>query len=161
MSLILLFAGSALLALAPPGADAADDPPPSAPAPAKVHPLAKARELIANTRWPAAIDELRRVNARGDADWNNLMGFALRKQATPDLAGAEAHYDEALRLNPGHRGALEYSGELYLMKGDGARAEARLATLEQACGNCAELQDLKRAIVRYKAAGNRYVPGAY
>jgi Flp pilus assembly protein TadD len=155
----VLFAGSVLLALAPPAAHAADDPPPAAPA--KVHPLAKARELIANNRWPAAIEELRRINARGDADWNNLMGFALRKQSTPDLTGAEAHYDEALRLNPGHRGALEYSGELYLMKGDGARAEARLATLEKACGNCAEQQDLKRAIHRYKAAGNRYVPGVY
>jgi Flp pilus assembly protein TadD len=159
-SLALLFSAAALLAGAPPQAAAADDPPPSAPAKpgAKASPLAQAREHIAAKRWPAAIEELRRVNARGDADWNNLMGFALRKQATPDLAGAELHYDEALRLNPKHLGALEYSGELYLMKGDGARAEARLAALAAACGNCEEYQDLKRDLDRYKAAGNRYLP---
>lgn len=159
-SLAVLFAGSLLLAAAPLPLAAADDPPPSAPAkaPPAAEPLAKAREHIAAKRWPAALEELRRVNARGDASWNNLMGFALRKQTSPDLAGAQAHYDEALRLNPKHLGALEYSGELYLMKGDGARAEARLTELAAACGKCEEYQDLKRDLDRYKAAGNRYVP---
>lgn len=119
--------------------------------------LSAAREHIAGKRWQAAIDELKRVNARRDADWNNLMGYALRKQATPDLAGAQNHYDAALRIDPKHRGALEYSGELYLMKGELAKAEGRLQTLAQACNACEELEDLKEATARYKAAGNRYV----
>ncbi|MBC7939669.1 MAG: tetratricopeptide repeat protein, partial [Chitinophagaceae bacterium] len=109
---------------------------------------------IERRQWPAAIEELKRVNASGDADWNNLMGYALRKQATPDLDGAKAHYDAALRINPQHRGALEYSGELALMKGDLPTAEARLASLSQVCnGGCEELEDLKKAMERYKATG--------
>ncbi len=120
--------------------------------------LSAAREHIAGKRWQAAIDELKRVNARRDADWNNLMGYALRKQATPDLAGAESHYDAALRIDPKHLGALEYSGELYLMKGDLAKAEGRLQTLARACNACEELEDLKEATARFKSAGNRYLP---
>ena len=100
-------------------------PPPAArPAPAAVAPLAAAQAHLKAQRWAAAIDELRRVNASGDADWNNLMGYALRKQATPDLAGAQRHYDAALRLNANHQGALEYAGELALMKKDLPAAEA-------------------------------------
>jgi hypothetical protein len=57
------------------------------------------------------------------------MGYSLRKGATPDFAGAEKFYNEALRIDPKHRGALEYSGELYLRTGDLARAEQRLAAL--------------------------------
>lgn len=135
---------------------AADTPSP-APAPAAparlADPLAPARMHIQGQRWPAAIDELRRVNATGNADWNNLMGYALRKQATPDLDGAQRFYDAALRLEPQHRGALEYSGELALMKGDLATAEKRATTLAQACGSagCEELADLQKAIAAFKS----------
>jgi len=120
--------------------------------------LATARSHVKAKRWPDALAELKRLNDSGNADWNNLMGFALRKQATPDLAGAERHYDAALRIAPAHRGALEYSGELLLMKADLPRAEQRLATLARACASaCEEYADLKRAVDRYKAAGNKFV----
>lgn len=152
-----LYSCVALLAGAPMGVKAADEPPPSRPAAAAPSPLAGARAHLAAKRWAAAVDELKRVNATGDADWNNLMGYSLRKLATPDLAGAERHYNEALRIKPDHRGALEYSGELYLMKGELPKAEERLAALAKACGNCEELQDLKGATERYKKAG-KYVP---
>ena len=62
---------------------AADDAPPAPRAAAD--PLAGARGHIARERWPEAIAALRRVNAPDSADWNNLMGFSLRKQARPDL----------------------------------------------------------------------------
>ena len=100
-----------------PAARAADTSP--APAPAAqpaVSPLAAAQGHLKAQRWAAAVDELKRVNASGDADWNNLMGYALRKLAKPDLDGAQRHYDAALRINPNHQGALEYAGELALMK---------------------------------------------
>lgn len=114
--------------------------------------LAQARAQIAQKRWPAAIDELKRLNDTGNADWHNLMGYALRKQGTPDYASAERHYDEALRLNPQHRGALEYSGELYLLTNRLPLAEARLATLDKVCTlPCEEFTDLKQAIQRFKA----------
>jgi Flp pilus assembly protein TadD len=124
--------------------------------------LAAARAQIAAKQWPAAVAELRKVNDTASADWNNLMGYSLRKGSNPDLAGAEKHYNEALRINPQHRGALEYSGELYLMKGELATAEQRLAALDKVCRSaCTEYADLKKAVERYKAAGNRYVTSGY
>ena len=114
------------------------------------------RAQIAARNFPGAIDELKRLNDTGDADWNNLMGYSLRKAPTPDFAGAEKFYDEALRIDPRHRGALEYSGELYLQTGDLARAEQRLAALDKACTfGCSEYSDLKKAIAQYKANGGK------
>ncbi|MES2994112.1 MAG: tetratricopeptide repeat protein [Pseudomonadota bacterium] len=146
-------AAVALLALALfSGAHAADT------APAKADPLAPARTQIAKKNWSGAIDELKKVNETGSADWNNLMGYSLRKGSAPDVAAAEKFYDEALRLDPKHRGALEYSGELYLMTGKLAQAEERLAALDKVCRlPCEEYTDLKQAVAKYKANGNKYV----
>jgi tetratricopeptide (TPR) repeat protein len=120
--------------------------------------LAPARAQIAAKNWTGAIDELKRINATGSADWNNLMGYTHRKAKPPDYAAAEKFYDEALRLDPKHRGALEYSGELYLIKGNLAKAEQRLAALDKACFlPCEEFTDLKNAVAAFKAAGNKYV----
>jgi tetratricopeptide (TPR) repeat protein len=130
----------------------------SAPSNAKPDKLGPARALIADKKWAAALDELKNVNDTGSADWNNLMGFSLRKAVSPDLIAAERHYNEALRIDPKHRGALEYSGELYLMKGDLAKAEQRLAALDKACFMpCEEFADLKKAVQAFKANGNKYV----
>ena len=146
---------TAVLALAASHAFAAD------PAPSKAEaasPLAAARAQIADKKWAAAIEELKKVNDKGSADWNNLMGYSLRKAKTPDYAAAEQFYNEALRIDPKHRGALEYSGELYLMTGDLPKAEQRLATLDKVCRlPCEEYTDLKKAVARFKANGNRYV----
>lgn len=134
----------------------ADSKPAAATAPDK---LAPARMQVEARQWAAALAELRRINDTGSADWNNLMGYCLRKSPSPDLDAAERHYNEALRIAPQHRGALEYSGELYLMKGDLASAEKRLAALDKEClFGCEEYTDLKEAIERFKAAGNRHVP---
>ena len=134
----------------------AADTPPTSPATDK---LATARELIAANKWVAAIDELKRVADTTSADWNNLMGYSHRKAKTPDHAAAERYYDEALRIDPKHRGALEYSGELFLVLGDLPRAEQRLTALDKVCLlPCDEYTDLKKAVAAYKANGNRYVP---
>lgn len=131
---------------------AADTPEPAPATRPAADPLAAARGHIEARRWPAALAALRQVNASGDADWNNLMGYALRKQAQPDLDGAQRHYDAALRINPKHPGALEYAGELALMKGDLATAELHLAALGRLCRSpCAPLDDLKQAVEAYKA----------
>jgi Flp pilus assembly protein TadD len=150
---------AAALSVSPVGAADLSAPAPvrAAPAPA-ADKLASARALVAARQWPAAIDELRRVNETGSADWNNLMGYSLRKGQTPDLAGSERHYAEALRIDPKHRNALEYSGELFLMKGELDKAEARLTTLATVCAaGCEQHAELKTAIEKYKAAGNRYI----
>ena len=157
-----LFALAALCALTPLAARAADtpEPPPPPPSPARAaqaqpqpQPLAAARAHIQAARWDAAIDALKRVNTTGDADWNNLMGYAQRKQAKPDLDAAQKHYDAALRINPQHQGALEYAGELALMKKNLATAEAHLAALSRLCQSpCEPLDGLKRAVAAYKVA---------
>jgi Flp pilus assembly protein TadD len=117
-----------------------------------------ARDKIAAKNWTGAIDELKKVNDPASAEWNNLMGYSLRKADPANAPEAEKFYNEALRIDPKHRGALEYSGELYLIKGDLATAEERLATLDKVCRlPCDEYTDLKKAVARYKAAGNKYV----
>jgi tetratricopeptide (TPR) repeat protein len=118
--------------------------------------FAQVRTLIGEKKWAAAIEELKMINDTGNADWNNLMGYTLRKAAPPDYAAAEKYYNEALGINPKHRGALEYSGELYLMLGDLPKAEQRLATLDKVCWlGCAEYGALKKAIQSFKANGNK------
>ena len=122
--------------------------------------LTAARTKVSAKDWSGALDELRKVDDKSSADWNNLMGYSLRK-ADParNVAEAERHYDQALRIDPKHRGALEYSGELHLMSGNLPMAERRLAALDQACFlPCEEYRDLKRAVERYRANGNKYVP---
>jgi len=162
LSPLFLATWAALAATAAQAADTAPSPPPqepvaaASPAPAPASPLAGARAQIQARRWTAAIEELARVNAVGNADWNNLMGYALRKQAPPDLDGAQRHYDAALRIDPRHQGALEYAGELALMKGNLPTAQAHLATLSQLCSSpCDPLDDLKKAIARFQANGGR------
>lgn len=146
LALIATLALSGSLALA------ADDPEPKPDG----DKLAGARALIADGKWAAAIAELKKVGDSGNADWNNLMGYSHRKAKTPDLAAAERYYDAALRIDAAHKGALEYSGELYLMLGNLARAEERLAALDKVCrAACGEYKDLKAAIDGYKANGNK------
>jgi hypothetical protein len=156
-SATLLTAAATLCLLAP--GQAADDPPAAAPRQAaNADPLGEARKLIGEKKWAAAIDELRRVNATRNADWNNLMGYSHRKARTPDLVAAAGYYEAALRIDANHRGALEYAGELALMQGDLNMAEQRAAALSKACGGrCEELDDLKGAIARFKANGNRHL----
>ncbi len=128
----------------------------SAPSRAAADPLSSARALIADNKWAAAIAELERVDAKGSAEWNNLMGYSHRKAKSPDYAAAERYYDAALALDPRHRGALEYSGELFLLRGELPRAEQRLAALDKACFlPCSEYTELKNAITRFKAGGHR------
>ena len=153
-SLAVLFALAHGAALA---ADTTPMTPPPPPEPARAaapaQPLAAAQAHIKAQRFSAAIDELKRVNATSNVDWNNLMGFALRQQARPDLDGAQKHYDAALKINPQHQGTLSYAGELALMKRDLATAEVHLATLTKLCSSpCEPLDDLKTAVASYKAA---------
>ena len=120
--------------------------------------LSAARARIAEKKWTAAVDELKKVNDPSSADWNNLMGYSLRQADPAHYQSAERFYNDALSIDPKHRGALEYSGELYLMNGNLPMAEDRLAKLDKACFlPCEEHRDLKAAVARYKAAGNKYV----
>jgi tetratricopeptide (TPR) repeat protein len=118
--------------------------------------LSAARADIKAQRYDQAVASLRTANATDNADWHNLLGYALRKKTPPDLAAAETHYTRALELDPKHRLALEYYGELFLMKGDLAGAEGMLARLDKACVfSCEEFRDLKAAVARFKAQAGK------
>ncbi len=101
--------------------------------------------------YAGALDQLKQANDTKSADWNNLMGFALRKNSPPDLVSAEKHYQNALRIKPDHIGALEYYGELKLMNKDLAGAQMLQTRLKAACpSGCEQLSDLNAAINKYK-----------
>jgi Flp pilus assembly protein TadD len=123
-------------------------------APAKQDPvwLSEARASIKAEKYNQAIQQLQTANDTSSADWNNLMGFSLRKKQPPDLLGAEKYYQAALKIDPKHRGALEYYGMLKLTKNDLPGAEALLARLDKVCTfGCEEYSDLKEAIQKYKS----------
>ena len=103
--------------------------------------------LIAAEKYQEAILPLQSAekSAQNDADIQNLLGFTHRKIGKLDAAAS--YYKRALEINPKHKGALEYQGELFLMRGDKDAAEANLAKLDKICWlGCSEYDDLKKAI---------------
>jgi tetratricopeptide (TPR) repeat protein len=86
-----------------------------------------------------------------NASYHNLYAYSIRKGANPDMNLVFKHYNEALRIDPKHRGAHEYIGEAYLMVGNLAKAKEHLGQLDKLCFfPCAEYTDLKKAIAAYE-----------
>jgi Flp pilus assembly protein TadD len=129
---------------------AGDDSP--APAGARSDPDFEAgKAAIRSQNWKGAIDAFSKVTAKNprNADAQNWLGYSYRKSGNLDLAFK--YYDEALRLDPRHKGAHEYIGEAYLIKGDLPKAKEHLAALDKICFfGCEELTDLKKAIADYE-----------
>lgn len=143
----LLIAGLTSVSMA---AMAADTAPASPSSPGWLQTVKKSVEA---KKYEEAITTLEQANATESADWHNLMGYSLRKKNPPDLAKAEKHYQAALDKDPKHRGALEYYGELLLLKKDLPGAQALLARLDKACTfGCEEYRDLKKSIQQYTAS---------
>ncbi len=70
------------------------------------------------------------------------QGFANRKLAR--FGTAESYYNRALSVAPDHLGALEYSGELKVERGDIAGARENLAKLDELCSfGCYEAEELR------------------
>jgi Flp pilus assembly protein TadD len=112
----------------------------------------QARQAIELKNYDLAIQVLSQTSEKQSADWHNLMGFSLRLKTPPQLVMAEAHYQAALKKNPMHLGALEYYGELLLLKNNLPGAEALLKRLEKACtSGCEELSDLQKSIAAFKS----------
>jgi Flp pilus assembly protein TadD len=109
-----------------------------------------AQAAIEKKDWAEAVRRLQRTAVRhpDNADVQNLLGYSYRKQG--QLDPAFKHYERALVLDPRHRGAHEYIGEAYLMKGDLAGAQKHLAALKSICMlPCEELADLEKAIAAH------------
>ena len=84
-------------------------------------------------------------------DIHNLLGFSARKMGRYD--DSMAHYEKALSINPKHKGALEYMGELYLTLNRPDDARALLNKLDSICWlTCEEERQLKAAIEAWEAA---------
>jgi len=109
--------------------------------------LQSAGELIQSENYDRAIKKLKTAidSDENNADAWNLLGYASRKNG--DLDQSATAYTKALTLNPEHRDALEYQGELYLMLGDKAAAEKNLAKLQSLCPDgCDQVDVLMEAI---------------
>ena len=86
------------------------------------------------------------------ADYNNLYAYVMRKGPNPNMDLVFTHYNEALRIDPNHRGAHEYIGEAYLMVKNLAKAKEHLAALDRLCTfGCEEYTDLKKAVAEFEA----------
>ena len=143
----------ALLAF-PVALQAADDPDSAASDPV----LQQAREATSRKDYAAAAKILRDALARTPAnpDYHNLYAYTVRKGPAPNLDLVFKHYNEALRLEPKHRGAHEYIGEAYLMVGNVQQAREHLTQLDRLCFfGCEEYSSLKNAIREYEAKGAR------
>lgn len=113
----------------------------------------RAAALVEAARYRKAIRTLEKLKRKepGNADVLNLLGFAHRKLG--EIEPAFDYYREALAADPGHLGANEYLGELYLETDRLPEAEERLARLDEACpSGCEERRELAEAIDAYKAA---------
>ena len=81
-----------------------------------------------------------------DADGWNLYAFANRKMNK--FEKAEVYYEKALNIDPDHKGALEYQGELFMQTNRQNLAEENLNKLISLCPNsCYELEKLQEYIL--------------
>ena len=111
----------------------------------------QAEKLIKEWKYAEAIPLLEKVvkDEPKNADAFNQLGYAHRK--LNKLPEARGFYAKALEIEPEHKGALEYQGELFLMLDDLKSAEGNLARLDKLCFfGCSEHADLKKAIAEYK-----------
>ena len=116
--------------------------------------IEKSKAAIAGQNWAQAQDILREGLAKNpaDADYHNLFAYSIRMGANPQMDLVFRHYNEALRIDPDHRGAHEYLGEAYLMTGNLPKAKDHLKVLDRLCVfPCREYTMLKKAVADYEA----------
>lgn len=109
--------------------------------------MAEAERLIDQRRFDVALPLLEEAAKRmpESADVFSMLGFALRKLGRLDES--HARYQTALRIDPDHKGAREYLGELFLMRGEPDKAREQLTALERLCPTgCEERAELEAAI---------------
>jgi tetratricopeptide (TPR) repeat protein len=143
------------LALLPAQGAGGDDPPPRGGPPAD--PVVE-RVIAANAQkdWQRSQEILRDALLKDprNPDYHNLYAYAVRKGDKPNLDIVFKHYNEALRIDPKHRGAHEYIGEAYLMVGNVGKAKEHLSSLDSLCFfGCDEYTKLKKAVAEFEAKG--------
>ena len=104
----------------------------------------RAVSLINERRWDEALAALSKAGAAigPHPDILTYQGYVWRKKG--DWAQAESFYRQALAMDPNHRGATEYYGELKVLEGDMPGARLMLDKLDAACTyGCAEAEELR------------------
>ena len=133
---------------------AAGDPPPPPDDKKKDAILERYTQASARQDWKVAAAAMQEgvQKSPDNADYHNLLAYSIRKGPSPDMSQVFRHYNEALRIDPKHKGAHEYLGEAYLMVGNLPKAKEHLAQLDKLCFfGCSEYSDLKKAIGAYEA----------
>ena len=118
--------------------------------------LERAAQAAERKDWAGAQSIMRDAVAGSpsNAEYHNMYAYSLRKGPNPDMSLVFKHYNEALRLDPKHRGANEYLGEAYLMVNNVAKAKEQLGVLDKLCFfPCKEYSDLKQAVAEHEAKG--------
>ncbi len=106
-----------------------------------------AEKLINKKQYSDAIVKLNDalVTDSKNADIYNYLGFSHRKLGKMEQAAV--YYNKALEINPKHKGALEYQGEMYLTLNEINKAEENLKKLDKICFlGCSEFDKLKKSI---------------
>ena len=111
-----------------------------------------AEKLINKKQFSDAILKLNDALASDskNADIYNYLGFSHRKLGKMEQAAV--YYNKALEINPKHKGALEYQGEMYLTLNEINKAEENLKKLDKICFlGCSEFDKLKKSIMDKKS----------
>ena len=114
--------------------------------------FSSAEKLINKKQFSDAILKLNDALASDskNADIYNYLGFSHRKLGKMEQAAV--YYNKALEINPKHKGALEYQGEMYLTLNQIGKAEENLRKLDKICFlGCSEFDKLKKSIVDKKS----------
>ncbi len=109
--------------------------------------LKQVETLVYGKKYNTAIKKLRNLEQKypDNADIENYLGFSYRKLG--ELGKSAYHYNNALRINPRHVGALEYQGELFILYRQFENARRNLKLIKNFCGvNCEEYLELKAAL---------------
>ena len=108
-----------------------------------------ALKLIKNKSFKLAIENLNKAEktSKIDPDIYNYLGFSHRKIG--DMKLASFNYEKALKIDPKHKGALEYQGEMFITLGQLDKAKANLKKLSSICFlGCDEEKKLKNSIIK-------------
>ena len=111
-----------------------------------------AEKFINKKQFSDAIIKLNEALATDskDADIYNYLGFSHRKLGKMEKAAF--FYNKALEINPKHKGALEYQGEMFLTLNKIGKAEENLKKLDKICFlGCSEFDKLKKSIMDKKS----------
>tara|TARA_Y100001960_G_C14638257_1_gene809429 strand:+ start:669 stop:1139 length:471 start_codon:yes stop_codon:yes gene_type:complete len=124
-----------------------DDPPKAA----DLAEFVAAQKQVEAENYKEATTLLQRVIAAQPQNANALNLLAYSQRKSDDLKESLLNYKKALAMDPSHKDAHEYIGELYLRLGDLASAEKHLDRLNQLClFGCEQLDELKAAVAAYK-----------